>query len=203
MKKKTTDTKLNYALSLGLGLTMMTACGDDPPGGENPEEVITTMILTFAPQSGTGGQVTATFRDLNPEDSTPPSQFDSITLQMDTTYELSIRFLNETEDPAEEITEEIEEESDEHQVFVDGASVGTLVSHAYADTEMDYKSDGRNLPVGLLNDITPLMMGSGSENFRVTLKHQPPENGVEVKTPTSDINDGETDIRVAFDLTVN
>jgi hypothetical protein len=37
----------------------------------------------------------------------------------------------------------------------------------------------------------------------VILKHQPPEGGVPVKTMNSGINDGGTDVDLAFDITVN
>lgn len=57
--------------------------------------------------------------------------------------------------------------------------------------------------VGLEDILTTIATGSESGGFIVTLQHQPPVDGTPVKTNTSGIDDGDTDIQVAFDLTVN
>lgn len=201
------------ALSLGLSV----GCADGmtggdggvtDPGEENEEEVITTVELTFTPQ---GGGTALTFTWADPEDDGSPV-IDSIVLMDADDYDLTVRFLNELEDPAENITEEIEEEDDEHQIFVYGSGVegpGTatnankIVTHAYSDTD-----DG-GLPVGLSNTI--VTDGTGTGEFNLMLRHLPPESGTAVKV--ADLADtfasdgagglpGDTDVDVTFPIEV-
>ncbi|MBX2804302.1 MAG: hypothetical protein KTR31_41960 [Myxococcales bacterium] len=161
-------------------MALAAACGGDveTPDGENEEEVITTVVLTFAPQGG-GAAVEASWVDVE-GDGNPV--IDDIVLADGTAYDLSVAFLNELEDPAEDITEEIADEDDEHQIFVTGSGVqgpatGTnanaVVEHAYADM------DGEGLPIGLANTVTALAAGTG--DFVITLRHMPPEDGNAVK----------------------
>ena len=147
---------------------------------DHEHEVITTVELTFTPTNG-GEDLVFTWAD--PEDDGNPV-IDDIVLQSATTdYQLSIAFLNELEEPFEDVTEEIAMEADEHQVFltgtgVEGPATGTnddaLISHLYAD------SDDDGLPVGLLNDIRTLKTGTGE--LELALRHLPYENNAPVKT---------------------
>ena len=160
-----------------IGVMGLVACeGVDEPGDDTEEgEVITTVVLELV---GSTDTITATWAD--PEDDGDPV-IDDITLTAGETYAMSVSFLNELEDPAEDITEEIMDEDDEHQVFFTGTAVdgpaednaGAPTTHAYADT------DANGLPVGLENDLTAEAAGNGM--FTVTLRHLPPEDGVEVK----------------------
>ena len=179
-------------------LALTVACNpDEMTDDENPEEVITTVTLTFTP--GTGSDVVASFVDL--QDGNPT--VDPITLSDAEDYTLTVEFLNELEDPAEDITEEIMDEDDEHQVFFTGGAVSTLVTHAYDD------QDGGGLPVGLDNTITTDAVGT--DTLTVTLRHLPPEGGEAVKVAGMAETvaaegfgaiGGDTDVSVDFDLTV-
>ena len=191
----------------------LTACGDDVenPGEQNENELITTVTLTFTP-SGGGSAITASFNDPDGDGGTPPT-VDPISLSNSSTYTMTVRFLNELEDPAEDITEEVEEESDVHQVFYTGSAVqgpatGTnasaVVEHSYSDT------DENGYPIGLDNTMETTTTGSGE--FIVTLRHMPPVNDSPVKTGTlaADVASdgisalpGSTDASVTFNLTVN
>lgn len=148
---------------------------------DHENEVITTVVLTFTPDAG-GADLTFTWAD--PEDDGNPV-IDGIVLP-NADYGLTVDFLNELEEPAEEITEEIADESDIHQVFFTGSGVdgpGTavnsaaVVSHAYADTDVN------GMPIGLSNTITGLQAGTGE--LTVTLRHMPLEDGNAVKTGTT------------------
>lgn len=160
-------------------LLLAAGCGDvddsDEPPAEN--EVVTTVVLTFTPD---GGGTDLTFSWADPENDGDPV-IDDIVLPSGA-YTLAVQFLNELEDPAEDITEEVEDESDEHQVFFTGSGVegpatatnaSAVVTHAYGDT------DANGLPVGLENDISTVQAGSGE--LTVTLRHLPPEDGNDVK----------------------
>jgi hypothetical protein len=190
------------------------ACGDDAEVDEAGEEIITTLELTFTPTGG-GAPLVATFRDLDDEGGDDPV-IDDIVLVDGTTYELEIVALNETVDPADpeyRIIDEITEEAEEHQFFFHGPAVesdttganpNALVVVSYEDLESDYTDEATDpdLPVGVRNTVVASAPGSVNDGFIVTLKHQPPNNGVPVKTETSGLNDGGTDANVAFDITV-
>jgi hypothetical protein len=200
--------KLLAILPLVLPLVLLAACADiEKPDEENPEEVITTVVLDFVPASGSA----LSFTWADPEADGSPV-VDDITLADGETYTVSVSFLNELEDPAEDITEEVAAEDDQHQVFVTGSAVqgpatgdnaAAVVSHVYAD------SDANGFPVGLENTVASLMPGSGT--LTITLRHLPPENDVAVKTGTLaedaassslDALPGATDVSVDFALTV-
>ena len=86
---------------------------------------------------------------------------DDIYLTNGETYSLSISFLNELADPIEDITPEILDEQDEHQVFIYGdvvdsaataANDNALVTSSYLD------SDSNGLDVGLENEVSALLL---------------------------------------------
>lgn len=187
----------------------LTGCFDveNPDDGENEGEVITRVALTFTPDGG-GDAVVAAFAD--PENDGNPT-IDPITLENGTAYTLALTFENQLADPVEDITAEVAEEADEHQVFVYGSAVegpatgdnaAAVVTHAYAD------EDDAGLPIGLENTITATAAGSGE--FKVMLRHLPAEDGVAVKVAglaeafATDGNAiaGDADVDVTFDLTV-
>lgn len=175
---------------LGLCGALAVGCtGDDgsdgDTGGEgNESEVITTVRLTFTPQGG-GTPVVAAFTDPDGDGGLSGSA-DPIVLTNGTTYDLAVQFLNELEDPPEDITTEVRDEAEAHQLFVTGSGVvgpateavpEELVQHAYADVESDYGENavGDDLPVGLADTITAQAAGTGT--LEITLRHLPELNG--------------------------
>ena len=212
------------ALVLTLPLCLLSvSCDDDEPAGEeghdtesgeegddhghshgNESEVITRVELTFTPDGG-GDAVVAAFSDPD-GDGGMSGTSDPITLAAETTYSVGVTFANELEDPAEDITPEIEEEAEEHQVFFAGDAVGGLLTHAYADMESTYGDNavGDDLPVGLSNTITTSAAGTGE--LVVQLQHLPEANGEPVKVAgLADMYPslpGEPDTSVTFDVTV-
>ena len=165
---------------------MFTSCTDDSDP-VNEEEVITTMTVTLTPDNG-GTAVVLQTRDLDGEGGEDPSVTVSGPLTSGESYSGSIVLLNETEDPAENVTEEIEEEDDEHQFFFVVGS-GLDVTTSYDD------QDGNGNPVGLSFTLTAGSASGG--DFTVTLRHEPTK-------PNTGINDagGETDIEETFVITV-
>ena len=164
------------------------SCSDDDSSPEqvNEEEIITTMTVTLQPTGGTA--ITLQTRDLDGDGPNAPDITVSGNLTANTTYSGSIELLNETETPAEDITEEVEEEDDEHQFFF--VTTGSIASVDYTD------QDGDGNPVGLSFDLTT--GDAGSATLAVTLRHEPkkPNDGT-----LSDAG-GETDITQTFNLTV-
>lgn len=162
---------IRRALLVALVAAFSAACGD-PGGGEDANELITRVELTFAPAGGGSAQ---TFRfDDDDGDGGYPGMSETVTLIAGTSYELTVAFQNALEDPPEDITLEVRDEGIEHQVFFTGSAVvgpatanttGPLL-HAYADT------DDNGLPLGLTSAITA---SAGSGELVVTLRHMPPE----------------------------
>jgi hypothetical protein len=207
------------AVALTAALFLVPGCDDDEGdagGEENESEVITTVTLTFTPTAG-GAPITASFRDAD-GDGGAPGTADPVALAPETTYELTVSLLNELESPAEDITEEIREEAEEHQFFfvgtnvagpATGATAGTLV-HAYADVESDYgpNAAGDDLPVGLTSTVTTGAAG-GTAALEVILRHLPELNGAVQKVPglAEDLAagtplPGDVDVAVTFAVTV-
>jgi hypothetical protein len=191
-------------------LVFVGACGDveDPHDHHDHEhELITTVELTFS--AAGADSFTAIWTD--PENDGSP-EVDDISLTMGMDYDVTVRFLNELESPAEDISPEILDEADQHQVFFTGTAVqgpamsdnpDAVVEHAYGDED----SDG--LPLGLENDLSTL--GTGEGTFVVTLRHMPLESGTAVKNENaaSDVASGgfgaiggDNDVEVTFSLTV-
>ena len=156
----------------------------------NEEEVITTLNYTLTP-SGGGTAVTMTFQDLDGDGGDDPV-ITGGTLAPNTTYTGDLELLNETETPAEDITEEIEEEDADHQFFFTTTVAGLSV--AYADMD----DDGN--PVGLESTVTT--MASGSGEMTIILRHEPNKSGAGVAGGNITNAGGETDIEVTFNVDV-
>ena len=131
--------------------------------------------------------ITMQTQDLDGDGPNEPVITVSGPLTAGTSYAGSIQWLNEMEDPAEDITEEILEEDDEHQVFFSAAGVG--MEFVY----MDFDGDGN--PLGTQFVLAPLGAGSGS--VTITLVHEPakPNDGL-------DTAGGSIDIQTTFPVTV-
>ncbi|MGB5320475.1 type 1 periplasmic binding fold superfamily protein [Eudoraea sp.] len=172
-----------------LGL-FFTACSNDDDGNPlpiNEEEVITTLTVTLNPVGG-GTAIVLQTRDLDGDGPNAPVISVSGDLVSGTTYNGAIVLLNETVDPAENITEEVEEESDEHQFFYTAGS-GLDLTTAYTN----FDEDGNNL--GTTFSLTAGASSSGTLSF--TLRHEPTK-------PNSGLSDagGETDIVATFNVAI-
>lgn len=180
------------------------ACGDDG-GTTNENEVITTVILNFAPASGS--PIVATFNDADGDGGQAPT-VDPVNLTPGT-YTLTVQFQNRLETPPEEITEEVNEEHDVHLLlFTGSAVVGPATSNTTGPLMQSYSDmDGNGLPVGLRNNI---VASAGTGQLTVTLRHMPPEEPpvksadtvMQVKTGGVDSIGGSTDAKVNFAVTV-
>jgi len=186
-KFQTMKTMKNISFYALLSIAMI-GCSDDDTAPEviNDEELITTVILTLTQESG--DQVVLTTVDLDGDGPDEPETTVVGNFAENTQYTGAVQFLNETEDPAEDITEEVIEEAEEHQVFYT-ISEGLNITTTYVDF------DDNDNPLGV--QIT-LSTGAASEgSLTVTLRHEPvkPNDGLESAG-------GETDITTSFDVTI-
>lgn len=159
---------------------------DDPPAPVNEEEVITTLEVSLTDVAA-GTTETFIFKDPDGDGGAGPTQFDDIVLDAGKTYSCALELLNESVSPAESITEEVEEESGDHQFY--------LVPSAANITVSNLDTDDNGWPLGINSTWTTGAASSGT--IKITLKHKPG-----LKTATDDISVGDTDIEVIFDATV-
>ncbi|MEL6719641.1 MAG: T9SS type A sorting domain-containing protein [Bacteroidota bacterium] len=200
--KSETSTINDGGTDVDLTFTINVNEDPDAPPCENEEEIITDVILTFTPTSG-GDAVTARAQDPDGEGPQDLQILDQIDLVESTEYTLSIELLNAIE--GEDITEEIMEEDDEHMLFF--AFTDEIFRSPAGDGNADNREDPVNyndfdengLPVGLSTDWeTECGEEKSTGTFRIVLKHQP-----DIKSATSTIDDGGTDIDLTFTINVN
>ncbi|MBT0608371.1 type 1 periplasmic binding fold superfamily protein [Aequorivita echinoideorum] len=181
--------KMKFLATALFATVLFASCSsdDDAPVEVNEEEVITTMTVTLNPTTQ-GTPVILRTQDLDGDGPNPPIVTVSGNLAANASYSGQIVLLNETEDPAENITLEVIEEAEEHQFFYT-TSAGLNVTTAY----LDFDVDGN--PLGTEFTLTTGEASSGTITF--TLRHEPTK-------PNSGLSDagGETDVTATFEVTV-
>lgn len=193
--------KIFFIAALLGGVILLSGCDKDPEPENIPEE-ITKIVLTFSATGAAPIIVEANDPDL---DGPQPIVIGSIALNANTTYTLSVEFFNgfyEPTDPEYNITEEVEEEGAEHQLFFswsDGVfSSPTGVGNIETTGTVNYNDvDANNLPIGLSTTWTTGSATIG-KSFRILLKHQP-----DVKSATSTYADGDSDLDLTFPISIN
>ena len=177
-----------YAFSALLFVT--TSCDkddDNTPEPVNEEEVITTLTVELTPTTGTAVELKSF--DADGDGPNVPVLSVSGALAANTSYAGVIELLNELETPAEDITDEVNEESDEHQfVFTLNGLSDVVIDNLNTDTN--------GMPLGSTFDLTTGAAGSGSITF--TLRHEPtkPNDGTLAEVG------GDTDIEATFNVVV-
>lgn len=179
---------IKFLTAVFFSAALFVSCSDDDTPEEiHEEEVITTFTATIVPQ-GQGTTIILKSQDLDGDGPNQPVVTVSGNLTAGVVYDGSIELLNETEDPAEDITEEVEEEGDEHQFFYT-IGAGLDLTTAYANFDEDQNNLGTEFT------LTAGAASTGELTF--TLRHEPTK-------PNTGLDDagGETDITVTFDVTV-
>jgi hypothetical protein len=157
------------------------ACKPDEPEDQNEEEVITTMNLYF---TDTASKQTTKFQAKDPDgDGGQALTVDTIKLDANKFYTLRVEFLNEIENPAENITEEVEEESDVHLVTYT-PSPASLMNITVTD------KDAEQRPIGIQSNVNTTGVASGG--LKVMLSHYASS------TDKTNNTGRETDIEVDF-----
>ena len=152
------------------------------PTNPNEEELITTFKIVFTDVNGVLPNVEAQFVDTDGPGGNNPSSFDTIRLAANATYNASITLLNESVNPAEDITVEVEEEGVDHLFCFDLTNgLNAVISR----TDLD----ANNLPIGITTQWVLGAVSTGTTTIR--LRHQPG-----IKTGQCDV--GETDIELNF-----
>lgn len=192
-----------------ISLLAFQGCKKDDPAKEDVPELITKATLTFTPNGG-GSVVVVTATDPDGEGVQDIKVDGAINLSPNKTYLLTLELINglaASTAPEYNVTDEVDEEGDEHIFFF--AWTNHTFSNPTGNGNIDARADAVNYsggtnsndangkPLGLTTTWTTAT-ATLSGTFRVLLKHQPG-----LKTDTSDSNTGETDMDLTFTLNVN
>lgn len=180
MKKQTILFSMLSLLSLQVFI--FSSCKEEElPEEPNEEELITTLILEF--ENTISGEVhTFEFRDTDGPGGSEPVDFDTIRLDDNSSYHITVSLLNESVSPADDITVEVVEEGVDHQLFyVTSGGLNLFISYDDEDANGD--------PIGLHAMAATTDASTGTTT--VTLKHQPDIKDGNILT-------GDTDVEVIF-----
>lgn len=184
-------TKFILLIALISSSILFTNCKKDPVK-PNEEELITTVIATWTPVTG-GDPIVFVWQDLDGDGGNAPV-ITTAPLQAGITYDVSVRFLNESVSPIEEITDEIEAEDDHHQLFYKWNPEGLFSGFSYQDFDHEGK------PLGLKTRLTTGSAGNGK--WTVILLHEPNKSASGVAEGNPDNAGGDTDVDVTFNVTI-
>src|SRR5690348_11300901 len=145
------------------GFLLVSLCGCGAREGTAPLVGITNVALTYASSDGTAVRVE--FDGTKYPPSTQP-----INLVSETTYAVTAQFYMRGVVPAREVTEDINAQGDEYQIFFTGAGItGPATSNGSAALMQSYADQDINgLPIGL---VTTMRANQGSGTFNLTLRH--------------------------------
>lgn len=176
--------KLSFLFAL---ITGFTACSsdDDTPEQINEEELITRVVLEIT-ETGTTNTNVYTWNEGS-------GVSEPIVLDQGVSYEVEVGFFNASNpNSPEDITTEVIEEADEHQIFYESSTSSIAITPAADDYE-----DSMGNKLGVLTNWTGSSSTSG--NVVVYLIHEPTSK---TGTDRDDLG-GETDVQVSFTVAVN
>ena len=162
-----------------------------PPVAGN--EFMTTIKLRFENKNNPSDTTWAVWKDLTPDDQNAPDTSGAIiNLDKNKTYKVSVKILDETKNPAEEITEDISERGNFH--FFTFFTTGTISSNLTI-VATDFDTNPTPFHIGLENEFTT--SGNVSTGrLEGVLRHQP-------NTKNGTFAPGNSDIDVFFTLNIN
>lgn len=163
-----------------------TSCKKEKANQEdNDNEVITTVELNFTEQ-GTSNTTTFKWQDLDGDGGNAPV-VDNIELAPNKTYAVTLRLLDETKSPVDNVTEEVEAESQDHRFyFTPSANSNITVSSLNNDTN--------GIPLGTTSTWTTTTDAEGT--IGIILRHYP-DGGKATEDPVNSTKSS-TDVDVRF-----
>jgi hypothetical protein len=192
-QKNTVQSFTKQSLYLGmflLSIFLFTSCNEEDPEVVNEDEVITTVIIALKTNSQS---ILLKSIDLDGYGPIDPVVAVSGPLTKNTVYTGTVSFLNELVNPAENISDEVLAEAEQHQVFYQAPAVfGTF---AYDDTDANGK------PLGLKFTFTT---GSSTiaGNLTVILIHELNKSNPGVSDGSITNAGGSTDAEVFFPIQI-
>jgi hypothetical protein len=168
-------------------MLVITACKKDAtrPPAEEEHDAINSVTLIFRQ----GGTVVSRFvaEDPDGDGGNEPTRLDTIKLAPNQAYTMEIEIRNITNSGSTDITESIEEEAADHELYF--LPVGLALTITKTDL------DENNLPIGLRSEWQTSSQGTG--HVTVLLKHKPG-----IKAAGDLHTKGATDLELAFPVKV-
>ncbi len=153
---------------------------------DHENELITTIKLTF---TNTISSSKHTFAWRQPNGVGTAITVDTIKLPVDSSYNVSVSVLDESKNPAEDVTEEIRELDTEHQFFYTSTTDRLVISNR--------DNDAKGLPLGLTFTAQTSSSGNVLGSLRAVLKHY-----TEAAPKSNDPQAGSTDADVTFPVRI-
>ena len=175
-------TKFSKAKILFLAFIFTISCSKDDPDAVNEQEFISNVLMTIDSADGTSQTIDWDLSEMNSQ---------TISLKVNTDHTVGLRFINSS-DPTdvEEVTLEIIDEADEHQVFFEFADVSVNVTSASNDTKVGSR--------GVLLNSVWNASSTGTGLVRVYLIHQPTNFNATTREGFGGYNDVSIDIPVSI-----
>ena len=149
---------LKFLAVVMLGGLILAGCKKKNNEEENEEELITTVNVKLT--AAGGATQTVTWKDVDGPGGNAP-QIGTITLSPGTTYACELEFLDESKTPAENITDEVEAEGTDHQVYYEVSTAALTIG--------SLNTDAGGLPLGITSSWVAVTNSGGS--VKITLKH--------------------------------
>ncbi|MFT4061672.1 MAG: hypothetical protein QM642_04860 [Edaphocola sp.] len=162
--------KLRILTTMALATILWAACNKDETktSPEDPEnEFMTTVRLVATNDADASDVQTASWVKLDPTDTAAPDLSNAtLNLKANANYTLTVAFLDQSQTPEEDLTEEIWERRNYHLVcFEPAAALDVQI------TSTDHDDNAGQYRVGLTNALVTGAVSSG--DLEVTLHHQP------------------------------
>ncbi len=171
-------------------LVFVIGCRKDPKTPAAEQELITTLKLTLTDTAAPYLSQTFIFADID-GDGGETASIDTIKILAGKVFNASLLLLDERNFPADTSTNEIKSLNTEHQFFYQSMPSDMITNFTY----LDFDDNGK--PLGDLFECkTNAVVSNGI--LRITLRHQPNKNGLNVSNNDITNADGETDIEVNF-----
>lgn len=179
---------IRFAAALLVVVVGMQGCKESAttPGQDVDHDVVTTVTLTLT-NTATLSTQSYVWEDLDGVGGSAPNRIDTILVAADSAYKGSLAFENRKASPPVNITVDILNERNNHQVFYTLATAMATI----ATTDLD----GRNLPLGLKTSWTSLKKSMGT--LSVSLSHYPDSTTKKGTNPST-----ETDVNVVMPLVI-
>ena len=169
-------------LYLPLLTILIYSCSKDDPDGINEQEFISNVVISVTSPDGNLETIDWDLSETNME---------TINLKVNSNYSVGLSFENRS-DPTdiEDVTLEIIDEADEHQVFFEFADISVDVTSADNDTKVGSR--------GVLLKSVWNASSTGSGIVRVYLIHQPTNFNANNREDFGGFNDVSIDIPVSI-----
>lgn len=179
-------------------LVLFSSCEKDDdiisnPQNTNENELITTMKLIVQESGNPSNEQVFVSKDLD-GDGPGLLTVDTIRLVNGITYKMEILLLDESKNPVDTISKEVEEEGDEHLFIFTPSGVNVTI------TRTDVDENG--VVIGLEANLTANAVTTNkSGKVKIALKHQGEDK---TKDPNVTVNEavGSTDIEVYFPIII-